>query len=186
MNVQNALDRRSTGAPKGDELSMSKRSLAIALICLFAFPTAANAAAGDPAPDSEERAFCKQINTYRAQNGLPGLKLSVNLTKSSEWMSADMARKDYFDHTDSLGRTFSKRISAFGYTGSTRGENIAGGSATAAAVFTQWKNSAAHRKNMLSASYKVLGVGRASRAGTMLGWYWTTDFGGTVDRTIPC
>jgi uncharacterized protein YkwD len=164
---------------------MSIRSLGIAIICLLAFPIAASAA--DPAPDSEERAFCKQINTYRAQNGVPALKLSVSLTNASEWLSNDMARKDYFDHTDSIGRSFSTRISAFGYTGSTRGENIAGGTnGTAAAMFNMWKNSAAHKKNMLSASYKAIGVGRAYRAGSMLGWYWTTDFGGTVDRTIAC
>ena len=55
-----------------------------------------------------------------------------------------MARKDYFDHTDSLGRSFSRRISAFGYTGATRGENIAAGTdGSARAMFSQWKNSAA-------------------------------------------
>src|ERR1044072_2177164 len=164
---------------------MNIRSLALAILCLFAFPVAASAA--DPAPDPEERAFCKTINTYRAQNGLPALKLSVALTKASEWMSADMARNDIFDHTDSLGRSFSKRISAFGYTGATRGENIAGvTNGSAAAMFSQWKSSSVHKKNMLSSSYKVIGIGRAYRANTMLGWYWTTNFGGTVDRTIPC
>jgi uncharacterized protein YkwD len=164
---------------------MNIRSLGIAVLCLFAFPVAAHAA--DPVVDPEERAFCKTINTYRAQNGLPALKLSVSLTKASEWMSADMARNDYFDHTDSLDRTFSRRISAFGYTGATRGENIGGGTnGSAAAMFSMWKNSAAHKRNMLSSSYKVIGIGRAFRANTMLGWYWTTDFGGTADRTIPC
>jgi uncharacterized protein YkwD len=164
---------------------MTIRSLGIALLCLFAFPVAAQAA--DPVPDPEERAFCRTINTYRAQNGLPALKLSVALTKASEWMSADMARNDNFDHTDSLGRSFSKRISAFGYTGATRGENIAGGTnGSAAAMFSMWKSSSAHKKNMLSSSYKVIGIGRVFRANTMLGWYWTTDFGGTADRTIPC
>jgi uncharacterized protein YkwD len=164
---------------------MTIRSLALAIVCCFAFPAAALAA--DPTPDSEERAFCKQINTYRAQNGLPALKLSVALTNASEWMSTDMARFDYFDHTDSLSRSFSKRISAFGYTGSTRAENIAGGTnGSAAAMFSQWKSSSAHKKNMLSSSYKAIGIGRAYRANTMLGWYWTTDFGNTVDRTIPC
>lgn len=166
---------------------MSTRSLCLALLCLIVCPAAANAAVGDPAPDPEERAFCKQINTYRAQNGLPALKLSVSLTKASKWLSQDMARKDYFDHTDSLGRTFTRRISALGYTGPMRGENIAGGTnGSAVAMFNMWKNSAVHRKNMLSPSFKVLGVGRAYNPSSMLGWYWTTDFGNTVDRTIAC
>ncbi len=164
---------------------MTIRSLTLTLLCLLVFPIAARAA--DPVPDAEERAFCKTINTYRAQNKLPALKLSVALTKASEWMSSDMARYDSFDHTDSLNRTFSRRISAFGYTGATRGENIAGGTnGSAAAMFNMWKGSAAHKRNMLSSSFKVIGIGRAYRANTMLGWYWTTNFGGTVDRTIPC
>src|ERR1044072_466644 len=165
---------------------MTLRSLATVLLCLLALPVAA-AQAADPVLDPEERAFCKTINTYRAQNGLPALRLSVALTKASKWMSADMARNDNFDHTDSLNRTFSRRISAFGSTGATRGENIAGGTnGSAAAMFNQWKSSSAHRKNMLSSSFKVIGIGRAYRANSMLGWYWTTKFGGTVDRTMPC
>lgn len=161
------------------------RSLALVLLCCIAIP--ASALAADPAPDPEERAFCKLINTYRAQNRLPALKLSVNLTRSAKWMAADMARNDYLDHTDTLNRNFSKRISTFGYTGATRGENIAGGTnGTAAAMFSMWKNSSAHKKNMLNASYKVIGIGRSFGANTMLGWYWSTNFGGTVDRTIPC
>jgi uncharacterized protein YkwD len=165
---------------------MHIRSLVLALVCSLSLPGAALAAAGDPAPDPEEKAFCKQINTYRGQNGVPALKLSVSLTKEAEWHAGDMARKDYFDHTDSLGRSFSTRFTAFGYTGSTKGENIAGGSATGLASFNQFKSSSAHRKNMLNPSFKVLGVGRAFGAGTMLGWYWSTSFGGTVDRTIAC
>lgn len=173
-------------------MSMLTRSLALALAlalaCLFGLPGAALAAPGDPIPDAEELSFCRQINTYRAQNGLGALKLSVSLTKAAKWHAGDMAKKDYFDHTDSLNRNFSSRFSAFGYGGSTRGENIAGGTATstATAAFTQFKNSTAHRKTMLNASYKAIGIGRGFRAGTMLGWYWSTSFGNTVDRTIAC
>jgi uncharacterized protein YkwD len=157
------------------------------LVCCFAFPGSAVAAAGGRAIDPEERAFCNTINTYRAQNGLPALRMSVALTGAAEWMSADMARNDNFDHTDTLGRSFSRRISAFRYRGSARGENIAAGSdGSAAAMFAMWKGSAEHRRNMLSRSFKVIGIGRAFNPDSMLGWYWTTDFGGTVDRAIPC
>ena len=164
---------------------MTLRLLAIALVCCFALPGAALAA--EPSLDSEERAFCNLINAYRAQNKLPALKVSVKLTRAAEWMALDMARNDILDHTDNLGRSFSRRISAFGYRGSSRGENIAGGTdGSAMAMFTMWKNSSVHRKNMLSKRYKAIGIGRAYAANTMLGWHWTTDFGGTVDRTIAC
>ena len=54
--------------------------------------------------DSEEAAFVTLINAYRVQNGLSQLLVSITLTESSKWLSQDMATKNYFDHTDSLGR----------------------------------------------------------------------------------
>lgn len=166
---------------------MLTRSLALVLISCLACPVLAVAATGGPALDSEERSFCNQINAYRAQNHLAPVKVSVALTKASDWLSADMARNSYFGHTDSLKRTFSKRISAFGYSGTIRGENIAAGTnGTATAMFNLWKRSAGHRKNMLSPSYKAIGIGRVYAPNTMLGSYWTTDFGSTVDRTMAC
>ncbi len=166
---------------------MSIRSLALALLICFALPTAsALAQSGDPVLDSQEKAFCQQINAYRAQHKRPALKVSISLTKAATWLSTDMARNDYFDHIGSLGRTYAQRIAAFGYKGNAKGENIAAGSATASATFTQWKNSAGHRKNMLSKSFKVIGIGHATSAGSTFGSYWTTDFGNKTDRTMAC
>ena len=150
-------------------------------------PAAASAAPGDPVLDVEEKAFCTQINQYRVQNGRAPLQVSVALTTASEWMSTDLATKNYFSHTDSLGRAFGTRLGAFGYSYSTyRGENIAAGSASAASTFAQWKASSGHNTNMLNPNYKVIGIGRAYSAGSAYKNYWTTDFGGYVDRTIPC
>src|SRR5205807_9716244 len=76
--------------------------------------------------DAEQSSFLTLINQYRAQNGLGALQASVALQQSSQWMSADMAAKNYFSHTDSLGRDPFTRMSAFGYSYSTaKGENIA-------------------------------------------------------------
>jgi uncharacterized protein YkwD len=164
----------------------ARRAAALAVALSFALPAAASAATSTPVLDSEEKALCSQVNTYRAQNGRAPLKLSVSLTKSAKWLSADMAAKDYFDHTDSLGRNFSQRITAFGYRGAMRSENIAASTATAAATLEQWKRSAPHRKNLLGRGSKVIGIGRAYNAGSLLGWYWTTTFGGTADRAVSC
>jgi uncharacterized protein YkwD len=161
-------------------------ALALALLTLAVIPPAI-ASAADPVLDVEEKAFCKQINQYRAQNGLPALRASVSLTNASKWMSNDMATMNYFSHTDSLGRTFSTRLGALGYAyGTPKAENIAAGNSTAAGTFAQWKASSGHNTNMLSSSYKVIGIGRAYNSASTYKWYWTTDFGAYVDRTIPC
>jgi uncharacterized protein YkwD len=140
---------------------------------------------GTAALDAEEIAFLGLINDYRVQNGLSPLQLSVALTKSSDWMSTDMATTGNFSHTDTQGRDPSARMEAFGYdTSNWWGENIAGGNATAQATFTQWKNSPGHNANMLGANYKVIGIARVQNPSSAYGWYWTTDFGGIVDETI--
>ena len=138
--------------------------------------------------DAEEAAFCTLINNYRATKGLSALMVSEKLTVASEWLSADMAAKNYFSHTDSLGRDPFQRMTAFGYSYSTwRGENIAAGNATAAATFDQWKNSSGHNANMLNANYKVIGIGKATNSAATYRNYWTTDFGGIVDPgAVPC
>ncbi|MGZ3700000.1 MAG: CAP domain-containing protein, partial [Bdellovibrionota bacterium] len=100
-----------------------------------------------PAPagsvlDAEESAFVGLINDYRAQNGAPALQVSAGLTASSHWLSTDMAAKNYFSHTDSLGRDPFTRMDDFNYPSTGyRGENIAAGNATAQATFDQWKSS---------------------------------------------
>jgi uncharacterized protein YkwD len=165
-----------------------KRALAVTLLSLAATPVATSSAAvGDPVLDAEEKAFCTQINQYRVANGRAPLALSVSLTKASKWMSADLATKNYFSHTDSLGRTFGVRLNAFGYGFATyRGENIAAGYASAASTFAQWRASTGHNTNMLNPNYRVIGIGRAYSATSTYKNYWTTDFGGYVDRTIAC
>ncbi|HVL51752.1 MAG TPA: CAP domain-containing protein [Actinomycetota bacterium] len=138
--------------------------------------------------DAEEAAFCTIINNYRSSKGLPALMVSPTITNASEWMSTDMATKNYFSHTDSLGRDPFQRMAAFGYGFNTyKGENIAAGYATATDTFNQWKNSSGHNANMLNANFKVIGIGKASNTSSTYRHYWTTGFGGTVDSgSIPC
>jgi uncharacterized protein YkwD len=174
-------------SPRADTEGMSKRTPALALTLLSLALAAPATASADPALDAEEHAFCTKINDYRAQNGRAPLRVSVSLTNAADWLSSDMAGKNYFSHTDSLGRTFSTRLGAFGYTYNTyKGENVAAGSATAASTFEQWRSSAGHNTNMLSPSYTVIGIGRAYNAAATYRWYWTTDFGGYADQTVPC
>ncbi|MBY0504752.1 MAG: hypothetical protein K2X03_12635 [Bryobacteraceae bacterium] len=144
--------------------------------------------------DAEQAKFLSLINAYRAQNGAPALQVSVALQNASQWMSDDMAKRGFGSHTDSLGRSPSTRMAAFGYTYFPNGENIAGGLSDAQGTFDQFKNACdanaagvctyAHRLNMLNPAFLVIGIGRTYGPGTVYGWYWATDFGGFVDRTI--
>ena len=156
------------------------------LLLLFCFVTAQDAdAQAIPVLNSEEQAFVTLINNYRTQNGLAPLQVSVTLTNAAKWMSGDMAASNYFSHTDSYGRDPVARMAAFGYSYATwKGENIAAGNGTAADTFTQWKNSPEHNQNMLNPSYTVIGVGRVYWGFSTYKYYWTTDFGGYVDRVL--
>ena len=159
--------------------------LALVLTCLLAAPSAAH---GPPALalERDERALCKLINRFRAERGAPPLRASLTLTKAARWHSVDMARHDYFGHVDSRGREFDARIRSFGYTGPTMGENLAAGADDAPTMFKVLRNSPEHRRNMLRAKLKVIGVGRTYGAGTLFEWYWSTTFGGTLDRAHAC
>ena len=144
--------------------------------------------------DAQQSAFLTLINNFRAEHGVGPLQVSATLQQSSQWMSNDMATKNYFSHTDSLGRNPFVRMAQFGYSYSPEGENIAAGSAEAQNTFNQWQSACdpdatgactyAHRQNMLNASYKALGIGRAYNATSAYRWYWTTDFGASVDQPL--
>jgi uncharacterized protein YkwD len=142
--------------------------------------------------DSEESAFLTILNNYRAQNGVGPLQVSAALQNAARWMSNDMAANNRASHIDSLGRSPQARFEAFGYSSYPSGENIAGGFPDAQTVFNQWLNACdpdptgtctyAHRRNMLGSGYAATGIARAYNFNSAYGWYWTNDFGGSVDQ----
>ncbi len=132
--------------------------------------------------DAEESQFLDLINEYRAENGLGTLTLSQSLSNASEYHSQDMATKGYFEHTMPDGTTVEQNVRNHGYRGTTFGENIVAGTETAEEALQAWKDSPAHNENMLRPAFNAIGIGRYYIEGSPYGWYWTTDFGGTVDR----
>jgi uncharacterized protein YkwD len=140
--------------------------------------------------NSQETAFINTLNQYRASKGLQPLLLSDELSESSYRHNHDMAKYKFFSHYSVKSDWFAAnatpwtRMAASGYDYSTNmGENIAAGQATAALVFSAWKNSSGHNANMLNSSYKVVGVSFYTLSGAPYTYYWTTDFGGYVDPT---
>lgn len=85
-----------------------------------------------------------------------------------------------YDHTRPNGTSCFTAYSS-GYR--TRGENIAAGYSSAAAVFNGWKEEnepyggQGHRRNMLSAAFKAVGIGHVVYQGCH---YWVQEFGDTI------
>lgn len=149
------------------------------------------AAQAAPSLDTEELEFCRIINSHRAQYGLQPLLASTRLNAAADWLSTDMANKNYApsNHVDSQGRGPIERMLAFGYPANSSyvAENIAGGNSTAEATFSQWRSSSSHNANMLDSRFKVIGIGRAPNSASLYDWYWTTDFGAFIDSgATPC
>jgi hypothetical protein len=107
----------------------------------------------------------------------------------ASWHAKDMADKNYFSHTDSLGRPpGGPGTGSRGYQCDTAGgigENIAAGTAwdTAQDAFNAWRNSPGHHTNMLNASYRQIGIARHFNSAAQYDWYWVTDFSVNNDGT---
>ena len=151
------------------------------LVSLF-WSLSSSAAAGATL-DSAEQDLVTRINDFRAGRGLPTVTVSDPLTAAAKWMSADMSVHNYFAHTSLDGRAPVQRMNDAGYPAfqSYTGEDLAAGYTSTADVLAGWIASPAHYAVLVNPAYRVIGVGRSYGAGTAYGWYWTADFGSTVD-----
>ncbi|MGW5732813.1 MULTISPECIES: CAP domain-containing protein [Streptomyces] len=133
-------------------------------------------AAAPKSPSAEsaaEAAVLTLVNEERAKVGCSPVRADAKLASLAGNFSADMAERDFFDHTDPDGATPWDRAEKAGIS-DLGGENIARGQANARSVMDAWMNSPGHRANILNCDYKTLGVGAHFAPG---GPWWTQDFG---------
>ncbi len=114
------------------------------------------------------------VNQERAKYGLKPLSANWELARVARYKSEDMRDKNYFSHTSPTYGSPFDMMKKFGIQYSYAGENIAAGQTTAKSVVASWMNSEGHRKNILSANFKEIGVGYAK--GGSSGHYWTQMF----------
>jgi uncharacterized protein YkwD len=112
------------------------------------------------------RATLCTLNAQRERYGLPPLRLNKRLSRAARRHARDMVRRDYFSHDSLGGGTFVDRIRRTGYLTGVRswtvGENLAWGTDSRSApraITTMWMNSPGHRANILSASFREVGIG---------------------------
>ena len=137
------------------------------------------------------------LNRERAQRGLPALRVNDLLSAASLEHSQDMVRRGYFEHTSPDGRDVRDRLRAVGYSrgaSASTGENIAYGFAaksTPAAIVRIWMSSPGHRADILRPAFTEIGIGIVLGAPQLPSdkqadsATYTTDFGGTVDPSLP-
>ena len=141
-------------------------TLALAATAVAAGPEAASPAAQPLITAARlEGQVGARVNLVRRWHGLPGLRFSAGLTASARSHSRDMGARGYFEHDSAGGDAFWQRIErryvSRGFSRWEVGENIAWSAprANAAQVVRQWMGSAAHRANLLSATWRDFGLG---------------------------
>jgi uncharacterized protein YkwD len=130
-----------------------------------------------------------RLNQIRRSRGLRPLRLNRRLSAAADFHSRDMGRRGYFEHDSISGTPFWRRIERFypsrGFRSWTVGENLLWGTNSYDAAFAvrEWMNSPPHRENILSRSWREIGIG-AVRFANAPGEYRgrpvtivTTDFG---------
>jgi uncharacterized protein YkwD len=119
----------------------------------------------------DESAIVRTMNAVRAANGLAPLRPGTALTRAARAHSADMARRNYFEHG-----AFVQRLRRFGVRMPYVGENLAYGigGLSAQEVVQMWMGSAGHRENLLDRGFQRVGVGLAGSSRRLV----TADFGG--------
>jgi uncharacterized protein YkwD len=96
-----------------------------------------------------------KLNSIRQANGLPSLRASQSLHRSSTHYARHMIDADYFGHASRIAAS-----SAFGRVGETL-ELHSGWKADPAQTINEWMNSPTHRAVLLSSSYRWVGMGIA-------------------------
>lgn len=153
MNRHHHAPRRAPG------LIVSSAVLMPAALMILAGGLASIAQAQSPTYEDQ---VMEIVNQERWTNGqLPPLKRNSIIDNSATTHSTNMAIRNFFAHCDVDTKTkpWDRMVTA-GYTGwNAAGENIAAGYSTPAAVMTGWMNSSGHRANILSLSYREIGIG---------------------------
>jgi uncharacterized protein YkwD len=147
--------------------------------------SAANASASQAGKRALVRATLCVLNAKRARHDLRPLRLNRKLSIAARRHSRAMVRRKFFSHDSVGGASFVDRIRSTGYLSGARswyvGENIAYGSGNRSSprsIGSAWMDSPPHRENILSPSFREIGIGLA--LGTPVGRggaTYTTDFG---------
>jgi uncharacterized protein YkwD len=159
----------------------SRRARVLAAVVGAVAPAALPAPAlaiGGSVADRAAQEVRKCANKERAKRGLPHLTENPVLDKAARFHAKNMARQNFFDHTDPQGRGPAERIDIFGSWEAFNGigENIAAGEDGPAQACRDWMESPGHRENILDPKFHAVGGGFAM-GDTDYRFYYVQEFG---------
>jgi uncharacterized protein YkwD len=145
-------------------------SLVLIVILFYPYPLAFSE---DPAfakntEDPAVEEFIRLLNGKRSRVGCPELKWDDRVASVARGHSRDMARRNYFSHTNPDGKNSFDRLRAFHIRYSLAGENIAVGVKSGHQAYEIWVNSPEHRENMLDCRFTHQGVGKVGSRWTQI------------------
>jgi uncharacterized protein YkwD len=166
-------------------------TLVLAAVGLWVVASPAGASSQRPATSLStlEQGVLADINALRKEHGLAPLRLSTSLSAAARQHSGEMAARGYFSHSSANGSSFDRRIARYYPMGGSHywsvGENLLWSSpdVDSGGALDMWWNSPEHRKNMLTARWREIGLSAvhvASAPGAYGGrevTIVTTDFG---------
>lgn len=138
-------------------------ALAAATLSLAAFAGPAGAGSASPQP-ALAAPILVEINAYRAQHGLSALRVSKPLRRAALAHAKSMASGGFFAHESADGTPFWKRVKRFYGLGRgprwSVGENLLwrSDSLTPGEALQMWIDSPGHRKVLLTAAYREIGI----------------------------
>lgn len=110
-----------------------------------------------------------ELNKYRKSAKVAALKKDAGLEKIAKIRAEEMAKHHKFSHTRPNGKSGLSLIKGNKW----KGENIAMGQKTCAAVSKAWYNSMGHRENMLRKQFTKVGIACFEYNGVT---YWAQMF----------
>jgi uncharacterized protein YkwD len=167
-------------------------SVLVAVLAAMSCSTSAPAAPAEQRTErvaSLERAVLRQLNAVRSARGLRPLTLDAGLTAAAAGHSRAMLTAGFFSHSSRDGGSFSDRVrrsyTSRGFRLWSVGENILfeSDSLSPAGTIAAWMASPPHRRNLLRANWRDVGIGvaRTTSAPGVFGggeaWVITMDFG---------
>ena len=114
--------------------------------------------------DALETGVVAEINVLRRRHGLAPVRISRPLTAAAHSHSQAMTARGFFSHDSANGAPFWQRIQRHygsrGYQSWAVGENLAWASPSidAAQTMRMWLNSPAHRRVLLTAKWREVGL----------------------------